>query len=410
MKDWVRIHSHASTLPATVCCAGGNALDGNGSQLQPSRANGMQVSQNGSTPDDIAADVVGSGNSTESSPIDVTESKRGRLGGQRQTVQRPGRRPTVENPLRQMGSLLPDVPELPDDFDIPALGGRRSIGLLAMLAAAGVAGGVVGRSLGGAVLPATNQGPPELAYTDPVIRQGSILMSHPGIQFAYRQQYFHKSVVLITEHRPNFDVGLILNRPSSFRTTELGIGGPPWQVMFGGDVEGIKNFQGYGGSQGALECLHTLDKFAALSREIIQGVYLMDFNQGRELVIRGEAKTADFFLVVGYCGWGRGQLQSELNRGDWQMATVDSRIIIRELKDEAMEMRAINQVGLDTGVALWRHIYATVDSGNVESRSQEDVGLGDKISDLMLQRWVDENLTPSGGGVLEVDVLEVYEE
>lgn len=92
------------------------------------------------------------------------------------------------------------------------------------------------------------------------------------------------------------------------------------------------------------------------------------------------------------------------------MATVDSRIIIRELKDEAMEMRAINQVGLDTGVALWRHIYATVDSGNVESRSQEDVGLGDKISDLMLQRWVDENLTPSGGGVLEVDVLEVYEE
>lgn len=390
--------------------AGSTNIDGDRSQLEPNRADGMQASQNSSILDDVTAVAARLGNSTETSRTDVTELKRGRLGGQRQTVQRPGRRPPAENPLQQVGSLLPEVPELPDDFDIPALGGRRSLGLLAMLAAAGVAGGLVGRSLGGAVLPANSLDRPELAYTDPVIRKGSILMSHPGIKFAYNQQYFHKSVVLITEHRPNFDVGLILNRPSSFRTTELGIGGPPWQVMFGGDVEGIKKFQGYGGSQGALECLHTLDKFAALSKEIIQGVYLMDFNKGQELVLRGEAKTSDFFLVVGYCGWGRGQLQSELNRGDWQMATVDSRIIIRELKDEAMEMRAMNQVGLDTGVALWRHIYATVDSGYAESRAEEDVGLGDKISDLMLQRWVDENLTPSGGGVLEVDVLEVYEE
>eukprot|EP00930_Biecheleria_cincta_P058686 TRINITY_DN44490_c0_g1_i1.p1 TRINITY_DN44490_c0_g1~~TRINITY_DN44490_c0_g1_i1.p1 ORF type:complete len:421 (+),score=51.49 TRINITY_DN44490_c0_g1_i1:119-1264(+) len=381
-------------------------MDGEESWLEATRMESMRQIQNNSTPDGTAPVVASLINSSEASRINGTGAKRRRMGGQRQTVQRPGIRLSAENSLQQMSSLLP---ELPDDFEIPSLAGRRSLGLLALVAAAGVAGGIVGRSLGGAAPSAIDANRPELAYADPVIRKGSVLMSHPGIQFAYSQQYFHKSVVLITEHEQNFDVGLILNRPSSFVTTQLGIGGPPWQVMFGGDVEGIKSFQGYGGSGGALECLHTLEKFAALSREIVQGVYLMNFNQGRDLVSQGEAKTSDFFLVVGYCGWGRGQLQSELNRGDWQIATVDSRIIIRELKDEAMEMRAMNRIGLDDGVALWRHIYAVVDSGFPEGMP-EDVGLGDKISDLMLQRWVDQNLTPSGGDVLEIDILEIQVE
>lgn len=336
--------------------------------------------------------------STAASSADETSQLAGaprtarRMGGQG-SAQAPAFRrtlPQAENPLRQLNFSMPELPDIPDDVEIPAVGGRRSVGLFGLVAAAGLVGGVVGRSLGGAE---SGSGQPELAYTDPVIRKGSVLMSHPGPTFAFRQQYFHKAVILITR-QTNIDVGLILNRPSSLLTTQLGIPGPPWQVMFGGDVQGIKSFQGFDGSTGVLELLHTMEKFKGDSREVIRGVYLMDFEKGQELVSRGQARTTDFFLVAGYCGWSPGQLQGELKGGFWKMATVDSRIIIRELQEEAMEMQALSQVGLDDGIALWRHIYAKVDSGFPRA-AQPNLGPTDKLADLALQQWVEENLTPN---------------
>jgi putative AlgH/UPF0301 family transcriptional regulator len=41
-----------------------------------------------------------------------------------------------------------------------------------------------------------------------VIETGSILMARPGDTFAQRQQYFHKSVVLIIKHDDAGDMGL----------------------------------------------------------------------------------------------------------------------------------------------------------------------------------------------------------
>lgn len=49
---------------------------------------------------------------------------------------------------------------------------------------------------------------PEWAYSSPVIETGSILMARPGDTFAQRQQYFHKSVVLIIKHDDAGDMGV----------------------------------------------------------------------------------------------------------------------------------------------------------------------------------------------------------
>lgn len=138
-------------------------------------------------------------------------------------------------------------------------------------------------------------------------------------------------------------------------------------------------------------CLHTQERFAASSREVVPGVYLLDFKKGREIVLRGEAQTTDFLLVVGYCGWGDGQLQSELDRGCWKMASVDGRILIRELREEALELRALPRLGLDDGIALWRHIYAVVDSG-FSGQAQEEDFTGDQLADSMLREWVQARL------------------
>ena len=37
-------------------------------------------------------------------------------------------------------------------------------------------------------------------------------------------------------------------------------------------------------------------------------------------------------------------------------ASVDSRVIVRELREETMELRRLPQLGLDDGVGLWRHL------------------------------------------------------
>eukprot|EP00438_Fugacium_kawagutii_P001890 Skav201622 [mRNA] locus=scaffold3582:5170:7285:+ [translate_table: standard] len=193
----------------------------------------------------------------------------------------------------------------------------------------------------------------EWAHSTPVIEKGSILMARPGDTFAQRQQYFHKSVVLVIKHDDAGDMGIIINRPSGFNTAQLGLKGPSWNIWFGGDCEGIRDAHVRGIRS---FCLHVRDDFASMSKEVTRGVYLISFEKAQDLVAAGQAQTSDFMLFLGYCGWIRNQLQGELNVGVWKMASVDSRVIVRELREETLELRQLPSLGLDDGVGLWRHL------------------------------------------------------
>ncbi|CAK9088612.1 unnamed protein product [Durusdinium trenchii] len=185
---------------------------------------------------------------------------------------------------------------------------------------------------------------PEWAFSTPVIQPGSILMSRPGDSFAGHQQYFHKSVVLMVKDDPGGDMGIIINRPTGFNTHQLGLKGPSWNIWFGGDCEGIRDAHVRGIRT---FCLHVRDDFGDLSR-----------------------------------------------------ASVDSRKLIRELREETMELRRLPQLGLDDGIGVWRHLYAVVDESDpyndpfdtnmLDTNSVE----GDALGDAMLRQWVIQNLTP----------------
>ena len=58
-------------------------------------------------------------------------------------------------------------------------------------------------------------------YECPLIEQGSVILggTEQKFGFALRQQYFHKSVMLLLQHDKFFTKGIILNRPSAL---ELG--------------------------------------------------------------------------------------------------------------------------------------------------------------------------------------------
>ena len=94
------------------------------------------------------------------------------------------------------------------------------------------------------------------AYETPLLEAGCLLLggTEQDFGFGLRQQYFHKCVLLLTQHDEFFTRGVIVNRPS--RRTVRG-----WTVWCGGDVEEGGVFAPHGGSSSdrppALECLST---------------------------------------------------------------------------------------------------------------------------------------------------------
>lgn len=248
------------------------------------------------------------------------------------------------------------------------------------------------------------------AHATPLIEQGSLLLAEPGDHFALNQQYFHKAMIFIIEHTDDFTRGVILNRPTAFSAGNLGsvlrpgrLGDFPatddnsWNVWCGGDCEGIN-----GPSRNMYySCLHILERLAPNSTEIIKGAYTIDFSVAQLLVDSKQAAKEDFLLLVGYCGWGRGQLQGELDRGEtWTLAAADRRAPLGRLRDlqaeltrrrEAAGLAQVTAADLGDGIEEWERLYAAL--GPKFQQRVRGVPL-DGHTDEMLRRWIDRCLIP----------------
>ena len=97
-------------------------------------------------------------------------------------------------------------------------------------------------------------GEEEYVFATPLIEQGSVILggTEQEFGFALRQQYFHKSVMLLLQHDEQFTKGIILNRPSA-----LELDG--WRVWFGGDVAEGGFFKGEAVGEKEIVCLHSLE-------------------------------------------------------------------------------------------------------------------------------------------------------
>lgn len=272
------------------------------------------------------------------------------------------------------------------------------------------------------------------AYEMPLIEQGAVLLSAPGDHFALQQQYFHKAVILIVRHSEDGDMGLILNRPTAFRAGDLQLpcedplpdrvlkflglpaGCDAWNVWFGGDCHG----PGPGLGDGALvcSCLHTSERLADKSERIIRGVFAIDLERARELVALGLAERDEFLLLAGYCGWGPGQLQAELDQGgSWIVAATDQRALLGELRDaqasltsrlEAARARSsdsrVTAADVGDGIAHWEQLLAALEpqaqsKGLAEGPDDEGAAAVEahvRVQvDGLLRRWIEQRLLPA---------------
>jgi putative transcriptional regulator len=127
---------------------------------------------------------------------------------------------------------------------------------------------------------------------------------------------FYKTVVLLVEHGHDGAMGVVVNRPSSIKVAHalsehFDLPDNDNVVYLGGPVE-----------PGALFILHNAPELDGQELPVVPGLYMASNAEVFESIIRA-ASTGhvglSFRVFCGCAGWAPGQLEGELERGDWYL-------------------------------------------------------------------------------------------
>lgn len=140
--------------------------------------------------------------------------------------------------------------------------------------------------------------------------------------------FFHKSVVLLVHHQEEGSLGFIVNRPTGVKIAEIledleidWLGEESTMAFFGGPVE----------PQIGTLIYHPDDSSPPARHEVCNGVALTQHIGDLESM--AGQPPGSFRLLLGYAGWGDGQLEQELLRNDWLVAPVDNDLLFHEDPD-----------------------------------------------------------------------------
>ncbi|HSS71632.1 MAG TPA: YqgE/AlgH family protein [Casimicrobiaceae bacterium] len=132
---------------------------------------------------------------------------------------------------------------------------------------------------------------------------------------------FRDSVVLVMNNIGPAPIGVIINRP-----TKIGVSGLFPDLERSGRLDGKLYFGGPVEIESA-SFLFRADTPPEHAIKVIDGVY---FSANLELLrkLLARDKPMDGLRIfVGHSGWGPGQLEAEIARGDWKLAPADSEAI-----------------------------------------------------------------------------------
>lgn len=146
----------------------------------------------------------------------------------------------------------------------------------------------------------------------------SILSGHLLIASPYlADRNFFRSVVLIVSHDAEHAFGLLLNRPGYDPVARV------WEEMTGNSYEREETVRTGGPLDGPLMVLHQVREFS--DSEIVSDVHLSTVPDSVEAIVSSTKKP--IIPIVGYSGWGAGQLESELEVGGWMTLPATADII-----------------------------------------------------------------------------------
>ena len=152
----------------------------------------------------------------------------------------------------------------------------------------------------------------------------SLLLSMPQLL----DQNFCRTVILLCKHSDEGAFGLVVNRPLVTAARDL-------EVWVGGPVEPERSWILVGGDEyNDLPAMRVADGLSlSTSPDLLQRLLEPD-------------PPVNARLIVGYAGWGPGQLEAELNASAWLIDEVDRELIFRTPADRMWET-AIRRLGAD---------------------------------------------------------------
>ncbi|WP_448871959.1 YqgE/AlgH family protein [Desulfobulbus propionicus] len=170
---------------------------------------------------------------------------------------------------------------------------------------------------------------------------GNFLISTPKMP----DPRFQEQVIYMCAHNEEGAMGLVINNPNPELTlldvlhgSNLHIPeGPLPPVYMGGPVELDAGF--------ILYCNEAVDRY---SIEIKPGIYLSRDSRLLEDISLGKGPK-DFLFMLGYAGWGAGQLESELIDNSWLTVPADLDVLFHT-PDERKWRLAAQKFGIDISI------------------------------------------------------------
>ncbi len=169
---------------------------------------------------------------------------------------------------------------------------------------------------------------------------GKLLIAMPGMG----DLRFEHSVILLCSHNAEGAMGLIVNKPAQdvrlshlLEQLEIAPDQPAQDmtVYFGGPVEGARGF-----------VLHSPDYESTLHSLAVSD----EFSMTATLDILEDIATGTGpkrgLMLLGYAGWGPGQLEGEIAMNGWLTAEADADLVF-DLADADKWAAALQSLGVD---------------------------------------------------------------
>lgn len=174
-------------------------------------------------------------------------------------------------------------------------------------------------------------------------RAGSLLAASPDLL----DPNFMHSVVLMCQHTDEGAYGLVVNRPADVTVDALlpdhpVLGGILFPVFAGGPV-------GFD----TLQFIHRVPERIEGGLPLVDGLWLGGDLDALAALISAHPQDArqHVRLIVGYSGWGAGQLDSELATGSWLPASLQTDLVFSDDRQGAWR-QAVRSIGSEgTGLA-----------------------------------------------------------
>lgn len=142
---------------------------------------------------------------------------------------------------------------------------------------------------------------------------------------------FHRAVVLLVHHDVEGSFGVVLNRGTGISAERLcesieltWNGDPDQEIGWGGPVQPQTGWVLFGDSPG----LAASEEVRALAPDL-------NFAGSLEVLSQmAQQPPGELRVLLGYAGWGPGQLENELAQGAWLLAPVEERVAFRVPAEE----------------------------------------------------------------------------